>query len=161
MSATLSKGSLARAVAAAEPAANAPEPAAAGIARTFSLKDVPGWAISLGLHGAVVLALSIWAFAIDNSEETSVLSALEEITREIEFDSALTDQVGTSAEVNQLLNPGSVMAAAASSVQDQAEASLERQANDVDPDVSLSNDGPELPPEGDFSGTVETTGGTV
>ncbi|MFM7159076.1 MAG: vWA domain-containing protein [Planctomycetaceae bacterium] len=161
MSATLSKGSLAKAVAAAQPVAKETDPAAAGIARTFSLKDVPGWAISLGLHGAVVLALSIWAFSIDNSEETSVLSALEEITREIEFDSALTDQVGTSAEVNQLLNPGSVMAAAASSVQDQAEASLERQANDVDPEVSLSNDGPELPPEGDFSGSVETTGGTV
>ncbi|MFM8288268.1 MAG: vWA domain-containing protein [Planctomycetaceae bacterium] len=161
MSATLSKGSLAKAVAAAQPVAKETDPAAAGIARTFSLKDVPGWAISLGLHGAVVLALSIWAFSIDNLEETSVLSTLEEITREIEFDSALTDQVGTSAEVNQLLNPGSVMAAAASSVQDQAEASLERQANDVDPEVSLSNDGPELPPEGDFSGSVETTGGTV
>jgi len=161
MSATLSKGSLARGVGGSSREEAADAPALAGPARTFSLRDVPGWAISLGLHGAVVLALSIWAFSIDNSEETSVLSALEEITREIEFDSALTDQVGTSAEVNQLLNPGSVMAAAASSVADQAEASLERQANDVDPDVTLSADGPELPPEGDFSGSVDTTGGTV
>lgn len=127
----------------------------------FSAGEIPGWAISLGIHGAALIGLILFRLQIESQNDLAVMSALEELQREIEFDSTVTDQVGTTPEVNQLLSAGSVVAPTAESIQAQAEASLERQADMVDPDIKLADEGPMLPEEGKFSGTVETTGGTV
>lgn len=127
----------------------------------FRLGDLPGWAVSLGLHGAVLLALLGYRFHLESEQNPSILSALEELQRDIVFDNTIQDQVGTSPDVNQLLSPGNIAAPTAEAVEQQAEASLERAATEVDPEISLSDEAPELPKEGDFSGTVDTTGGTV
>ncbi|RPI79356.1 MAG: hypothetical protein EHM42_12825, partial [Planctomycetaceae bacterium] len=127
----------------------------------FNWGQVPGWAVSLGIHGAVLLALLGYRFHLDQEQDPAILSTLEELQRDIVFDNTIQDQVGTSPDVNELLSPGNIAAPTAEAVQQQAEASLERTAAEVDPDISLADDAPALPKEGDFSGTVDTTGGTV
>ncbi|MCY2964329.1 MAG: hypothetical protein NT069_11955, partial [Planctomycetota bacterium] len=127
----------------------------------FSMRDLPGWAISVGIHGAVLVALLGWSYQISTEVDPSILSALEELQNDIVFDNTVTDQVGTSPDVNQLLSPGNLAAPTASSIQERAEASLEKKAAEVDPDIKLADEGPQLPAEGNFSGTVDTTGGTV
>ncbi|MFN9197327.1 MAG: hypothetical protein ACK5WR_04570, partial [Planctomycetaceae bacterium] len=136
-------------------------PATAWLPRWLSLEDLPGWALSIAIHAVALLALMLFRYHLESSQETPLLSALEELQQEIHFDNTLQDQVGTTAEVNSLLGAGNIVAATAESVQQNAEKGIERTAEAIDPEVTLAAEGPMLPKEGDFSGTVETTGGTV
>jgi len=145
---------------AASPAEDAAE-VTSWIPAWLSLQDLPGWAISLSIHTVALVALMLFRYHLESEQDPTILSAMEELQQEIHFDNTIQDQVGTTAEVNSLLGAGNIVAATAESVQQNAEKGIERTAEAVDPDVKLAAEGPMLPKEGDFSGTVETTGGTV
>ena len=50
----------------------------------WSLSDLPGWAVSVGIHGAVVLALLGIRFHLDQEQDPAISSALEELQRDVD-----------------------------------------------------------------------------
>ena len=74
----------------------------------LATRELPAWAVSLGLHTVVLVALALWSFPVlrEKFEELIVSSEVEEaVEPEFKFDVAATDQVGTVAELRAELHP--------------------------------------------------------
>jgi hypothetical protein len=121
-------------------------------------RDLPGWALSIGVHLLVVLVMLGFRIQQAMEEDGSFLSSLEELQQELAFDTTTEDQVGTNTDANLLLSPGSLTATAAS-VDAQAQASLDKEVDE--PVIQAMEETLDLPPEKVLSGSVDTTGGTV
>src|SRR5262249_839874 len=68
----------------------------------FSLRDAPGWLVSLGVHLAIMVVLLLVKFNTHLSADSTFLNAIEDVTTETAFDPTDTDQVGIGTEVTSL-----------------------------------------------------------
>ncbi|HEY2249637.1 MAG TPA: vWA domain-containing protein [Planctomycetaceae bacterium] len=96
-----------------------------GFLDKLSLRDAPGWLISVGVHVVIMcflLAVKISAQTV--SEASLITSTLEDVQNEMEFDASAADQVGIGADVTTLsatsssANAAGAAAASASGGQD-------------------------------------------
>jgi hypothetical protein len=68
----------------------------------FSLRDAPGWLVSLGVHLVLMVVLLLVKFNTHLSADSTFLNAIEDVTTETAFDATDTDQVGIGTEVTSL-----------------------------------------------------------
>src|SRR5262245_60675225 len=68
----------------------------------FSLRDAPGWLVSLGVHLAIMVVLLLVKFNTHINADSTFLNAIEDVTTETAFDPTDTDQVGIGTEVTSL-----------------------------------------------------------
>ena len=103
--------------------ANLPQPSGDEPPRKFSLKEVPAWGVSLGLHSLIFLFFGLYTFPIVRETFAElVVSEVEELQEpEFKFDVAATDQVGNGG-TGDTLSP-SLAAAGAVSASPQMETS--------------------------------------
>lgn len=84
-----------------------------GFLGQFSLRDAPGWAISVGVHVVIMLLLLAVKISAQTVNEASLItSSLEDVPNEMEFEASSADQVGIGADVTAL-SPTSASAASA------------------------------------------------
>ncbi len=107
------------------------------------LTEMPGWGASVGVHLLVLLAL--WGVRISTArdEDPAVISTLENQERPHEFETAITDQVATSAEVTTMSSIAGATAATeagTSRVQAQMEQQIDEELRG--PDISVSDEMP-------------------
>src|SRR5262245_4990101 len=116
----------------------------------FSLRDAPGWLVSLGVHLVIMVVLLLVKFNTHLSADSTFLNAIEDVTTETAFDPTDTDQVGIGTEVTSLsatsgVSPGTVGAdagpSAAQATSDRVNTSFT--SNDS-PRVNLKIGGDEL-----------------
>jgi hypothetical protein len=103
--------------------ANLPQPSGDEPPRKFSLKEVPAWGVSLGLHSLIFLFFGLYTIPIVRETFAElVVSEVEELQEpEFKFDVAVTDQVGNGG-TGDTLSP-SLAAAGATSASPQMETS--------------------------------------
>lgn len=103
--------------------ANLPQPSGDEPPRKFSLKEVPAWGVSLGLHSLIFLFFGLYTFPIVRETFAElVVSEVEELQEpEFKFDVAATDQIGNGG-TGDTLSP-SLAAAGATSASPQMETS--------------------------------------
>jgi hypothetical protein len=68
----------------------------------MSLRDAPGWLVSLGVHLVIMVLLLLVKFHTRLDSGATFLNAFEDIENELPFDVTDTDQVGLGAEVTSL-----------------------------------------------------------
>ena len=68
----------------------------------ITLRDAPGWLISLGVHVAIMVVLLLFKFNTRSNAESTYLNAIEDIAADTNFDATDVDQVGIGAEVTAL-----------------------------------------------------------
>lgn len=69
----------------------------------FRLQDVSAWGLSLGLHVAILIGMSLIYFEVDQRITTLIDSAFDDPDQNmLQFDATAIDQVGTGSEVNLL-----------------------------------------------------------
>lgn len=78
----------------------------------LSLRDAPGWLVSLGVHLAIMVLLLLVKFNSHINLESTYLNSIENITDEAGFDTTDVDQVGIGAEVTSLSATSGVSAGA-------------------------------------------------
>src|SRR5436190_14175517 len=84
-----------------------------GFLGQISLRDAPGWAISVGVHVVIMLLLLAVKISAQTVNEASLItSSLEDVQNEMEFEASSADQVGIGADVTAL-SPTSASAASA------------------------------------------------
>ena len=144
-----------------------------GFLGQFSLRDAPGWLISVGVHVVVMLLLlAVKISAQTVSEASLITSSLEDVQNEMEFEASSADQVGIGADVTSL-SPTSASAATAASagpsVQQEAQARVDEGIRG--PDVRIDGGDDKLLPSmqelgnsvggsGSSGGPLVTGGGT-
>lgn len=103
--------------------ANQPQPPNGEPPRKFSLREVPAWGVSLGLHSLIFLFFGLYTFPIVRETFAElVVSEVEELQEpEFKFDVAATDQIGNGG-TGDTLSP-SLAAAGAVSASPQMETS--------------------------------------
>ncbi len=103
--------------------ANLPQPSGDESPRKLSLREVPAWGVSLGLHSLIFLVFGFYTFPIVRETFAElVVSEVEEVQEaEFKFDVAATDQVGNGG-TGDTLSP-SLAAAGAVSASPQMETS--------------------------------------
>ena len=63
--------------------------------------EISAWGISLGAHILILLTLGLFHFEVISQQTSNVTSVLEDVeSDEFKFDSTMTDQIGTSADIN-------------------------------------------------------------
>ncbi len=67
-----------------------------------SLREAPGWLVSLGVHLAVMVLLLLVRFQTQAATDATYLNALEDIQTETSLDTTDVDQVGVGTEVTSL-----------------------------------------------------------
>ena len=137
-----------------------------GIRRLFSMRELPAWGVTLGLHSAVLIVLAFWSFPIlsETLTELVVSSEVEEtLEPEFKFDVTATDQVGNGGD-GDTLSP-SLAAASQLSPSPQQVTSKKLQEELVKVDIApptligeVSNDA--LARTVEVRGSVENLGGT-
>src|SRR5579872_461183 len=65
----------------------------------FSLRDSPGWLISVGVHVLAMLLLLGIKFHIQAQAGVEVLNAFDDLPSETQFETTDIDQVGIGSEV--------------------------------------------------------------
>lgn len=132
----------------------------------ISMKDAPGWLVSLGIHLAVIVVLLTFKFHIDaQQKDASIFGALENLEAEQFFESISADQVGTTEEVKSLTAPSvstsSTIAMGAQSVESvQRNVQQRVEENLAVPEVAIRDDAV-APREFELTGTVDLPGGSV
>lgn len=103
--------------------ANQPQPSGDEPRGPFSLREIPAWGVSLGLHSVIFLFFGLYTFPIVRETFAElVVSEVEEIQEpEFKFDVAVTDQVGNGG-TGDTLSP-SLAAAGATGASPQMETS--------------------------------------
>lgn len=103
--------------------ANLPQPPNDEPPRKFSLKEVPAWGVSLGLHSLIFLFFGLYTIPIVRETFAElVVSEVEDLQEpEFKFDVAATDQIGNGG-TGDTLSP-SLAAAGATSASPQMETS--------------------------------------
>lgn len=137
-----------------------------GLRRAFSMRELPAWGVTLGLHAGVLIVMAFWTFPIlsETLTELVVSSEVEEtLEPEFKFDVAASDQVGNGGD-GDTLSP-SLAAASQLSPSPQQVTSKKLQEELVKVDVApptligeVSNDS--LARTVEVKGTVENLGGT-
>lgn len=126
--------------------------AAAGGAR-----EIPAWAISLGVHVGVIVLLGSMTYVTSQPEDDATITSIvdEYDDREYKFDVTVNDIVGNDSTVNTL----AASQAAAKVVQRDPSEQMEQQLESeiLAPDAPPVNDFTQ-PPEADLTSAVETSG---
>ncbi len=122
--------------------------------KRYGAADLPAWGLSLGLHLALFAVLGGIHFASEAMVDTQLFSTLEDVASEQEFDVAISDQVGSGADVTSL----TAGAPAAQQVASTPEPQVETITNDEMQGPELANDDVEVPPTEDTLSTVNTSG---
>src|SRR5579863_8843847 len=112
----------------------------------LSLRDAPGWLISVGVHVVIMcflLAVKISAQSV--TEASLITSTLEDVQNEMEFDASAADQVGVGADVTTLsattASAGAASAAAAGASSGQETQSVRVDESIRGPEVRISGVG--------------------
>ncbi len=128
----------------------------------FSLREAPGWVVSLGIHAVALIALLAFKIHADAREEASILSAMQDIESEQFLESTADDAVGTSETVTSLTSAGSASAAVGSNSAEQVQQEVQQKVDQEfkSPDVKLVDDVGQ-PSEGELTGSVDLPGGSV
>jgi len=121
-------------------------------------REIPAWAISLGVHVLVLLALSmITHVTVGPGVDNLITSEMDEEfdEREYKFDVTVTDLVGNSSDVNTL----AASSAAAEVVNQNPQEEMQRQLEEelLVPEAPPVNDLVQ-PPAADLASVIETTG---
>ena len=64
----------------------------------MTLRDAPGWLISLGVHVVIMVVLLLFKFNTRINAESTYLNAIEDIATETSFDATDVDQVGIGSD---------------------------------------------------------------
>lgn len=106
----------------------------------FSLRDTPGWLISVGVHLLMMVALLTVKFTTSIQREETIVGSLEEVQADSAFDQTQTerDQIGIGETVNSLSMTGGSGAIAASSTDASSDAQRGVDQGFKDPDVAVS-----------------------
>lgn len=126
----------------------------------FSFRDAPGWCVSLGIHVVALLVMLVIKIHADARDDSSILSALEDIETEQFLESTADDQVGTSETVTSLTASASTAVAMHSAERVQQEVQQKVDEEFKAPDVKLVDD-VGLPAEAELTGSVDLPGGSV
>lgn len=78
----------------------------------FGIRNVPAWGASLTVHLLLLVTFAAFKFNLEIKDESQVVTSIEDIEKQVAFDTTLTDQVGTSAEVTSLVSVGASLATA-------------------------------------------------
>ena len=74
-----------------------------GLFSQLSLREAPGWIISVGVHVVIMVILLAVKISAQTVTEVSLLeSSLEDVQNESEFEATAFDQKGTGADVTTL-----------------------------------------------------------
>ncbi|MBS0262745.1 MAG: VWA domain-containing protein [Planctomycetes bacterium] len=74
-----------------------------GIFNQSSLREAPGWIVSLGVHLLIMLMLLAVKMTVQNESQVALLeSTLEDVQNETEFEASSFDQKGTGEDVTAL-----------------------------------------------------------
>lgn len=135
-----------------------------GLLAGFSLRDVPGWLVSLAIHLAAFSLLLAFKFHVDSTKDASILSELENVESEQFFDTTIADQVGTTAEVTSLTSvaQGGALAGEAAQAAEAIQQDV-RQRIDGDfktPDAPVTDDVEQIGRD-DLVSRIESSGGAV
>ncbi len=123
------------------------------------VREIPAWALSLGVHAGVLFLLASITYVSDKvdleSQITSVVDDIDE--REYKFDVTVEDMVGNASEVNTLAESRAASEVMRSDPQDSMQRELEEEILTVDaPPVAEVFE----PPAADLTDIIETTGTT-
>ena len=138
------------------PAAAVAEEPAAG-SRLAALREVPAWAMSLGVHLLLLVLLHNIIYSTPAESRVMIDSAIEELQQDaLKFDTTITDQVGSDSPINTL----SPSKAAATQAGEEPQKELERQLeSQFQIQVPLSEPVFE-PNEAEFVEMINTQGGS-
>ncbi len=121
----------------------------------FRIRDVSAWGLSLGLHLAVIVLLSMVYFEVDQKVTTLIDSAFDEADpNQLKFDSTAVDQVGNSDSVDALSASQQAAEAVGQNPQDQMEAKVDET---LDVQIPVTSELPE-PPRAEMLSSVATRG---
>ena len=119
------------------------------------LMDATGWSVSLVLHGALFLGLGMFHLATQQDADTTIISSLEQDQIEPDFDVAITDQIGSGAEVTSL----TAGAPQAQQVAATPEQPIEPIRDETDKGPQLQDDSQEIEiPKDVMVASINTTG---
>lgn len=128
----------------------------------LSLRELPSWGVSLGIHLALLLLLAGLRQAAVAHQASTVISAMDELQTDREFeDVTAVDQVGTTGELGPTFAASAGVAAAGASAADTPQKQVEEQVGEgiKGPDVNI--DEKMMVGEGkDLNVAVAVTGGT-
>ncbi len=123
----------------------------------FRWRDAPSWASSLGLHAVALIALSMIHYEVGQQVVTAIDSVFneDEIDR-YQFDTTMTDQVGTDSSINSM----AASQEAATAVGEQPQEVLQSKVDEtLDVEVPMADE-VLAPPSAEILNAVNTTGGT-
>src|SRR5438067_2060642 len=132
-----------------------------GFLGQYSLRDAPGWLISVGVHVVIMmLLLAVKISAQTVTEASLITSSLEDVQNEMEFEASTADQVGIGTEVTSLSSTTASAASAAAagpSVQQESQARVDEGIRG--PDVRIdSGDSSLLPSMQELGNSVGGAG---
>lgn len=130
----------------------------------LSLREAPGWLVSLGIHAVALIAMLAFKIHADAREDASILSAIEDIEQEQFLDSTADDHVSMSETVSMLTGAASASASAATGMNsaEQVQREVQQKVDDEfkSPDIKLVDDVGQ-PGEAELTGSVDLPGGSV
>ena len=158
----------------AEPAATVPKERRAASKKVapitnmgqFSLRDAPGWLISLGVHIAIMVALVLVKFNTRINAAPSYLEGLEDIATDMGLDASDADQVGVGTDVTALSATSGVSTALAAasagpSVQQETVERVNEAFKSPDASVRVGGDEMAIPMDDGLFGSVGKEGSGV
>jgi hypothetical protein len=92
----------------------------------FSLRDSPGWLVSVGVHLLAMLILLGVKFQIQAKTSADILNSFDDLPAETQFETTDVDQIGIGSEVTSL-SAGPAGGAAAAAVVGQSGPGVERE----------------------------------
>jgi hypothetical protein len=115
----------------------------------FSLREAPGWLVSLGVHLVLMVVLLLLKFNAHINADSTFLNAIEDVTTETAFDPTDTDQVGIGTEVTSLsatsgVSPGTAGSDAGPSAAQQTADRVDSSLTSKSPSISINPVGPDL-----------------
>lgn len=122
-----------------------------------ALREIPAWAISLGVHLILLVLLHNIIYSTPAESRVMIDSAIEELEQDaFNFDTTVSDQIGSDSLVN-VLSPSK---AAATQAGDNPQQELERQL-ETEFQIQMPDNEPLIQPnEAEFVELIDTQGGT-
>lgn len=137
-----------------------PRPRLAG----YSLRDAPGWLVSVGIHAVALIAMLAFKIHADARDNASILSALEDIETEQFLEATADDHESTSQTVSMQTAAGSASASSIGALHsaEQVQREVQQKVDEEfkSPDVKLVDDVGQ-PTESELTGSVDLPGGAV
>lgn len=130
---------------------------AAASGTKFRLLDLSAWSLSLGLHVAALLGLSLIYFDVEQHLTTVIDSVFDDADpNQFKFDATAVDQIGNDSSVNTLAASQAAATAVGKNPQEEIQSQIDET---LDVQVPSPNDIVE-PPKAEMLSQVATTGGT-